>query len=267
MGLLSKVASVAGKVVSGVGGDRGRKVVHQARSFRDKVRGEAEPDEESGPLPWPASVAPGWDRGHDLLSNQWPTGATTLLNRWVQVGKEIEAQWSPVVGSASTELSARWVADGETFVIAWRSAGADVASAWEEALGAPDAVAAEGILDGSIQSGWRHIREAWIPVRLGVKDSIQSAGKAAGLDAATVKAAQAEVEAVWSVTETELSDRFLDGGGYLVSLVREVADGQSHPAELLDTIQQMLAQQDSTWTQSMDGFSAAWKAAAEAVNE
>lgn len=266
MGLLSRVAKVAGRVVAEVGGDKGQSLVDQARALRDKVRGEPAAEvEDDAPPPWPASIAPFWDRGHDLLSNHWPTNTALLRRRWEEVGASLERSWSPAVGSGAADIAEGWNQSGEAFADVWQRAGEQVAAAWEQAIRAPDPVEAEGILDGSIQSGWREIREAWMPVRLALREHIQRAAAGAGLDEARIKAAAAPVDAVWGVTETHLSDRFLDGGGYLVSVVREASEGQAHPAEILDTVQQMLANQEATWREAMDAFEGAWTSGAHAL--
>lgn len=256
MGLFSSVARVAGKVVTKVGGERGERLVDRAREVRDRVRGA--PDDTPQVLPWPHAVSPVWSRGHDLLTSHWPTEAQLIRGR----GAEIAALIRRELGPDAEPLAAGWEASVRDFASTWEAVGAQVADAWAQALRAPDLVAAEGLLDGAVQGGWRAIREAWVPVRLSIRDGLPALAATRHTPDESLRGAQGGLEGVWGRTESELSDRFLGGGGSLVSLVREVAEGASPGGELLDAVQSQLSRQEATWRGALDAFEGAWREAA-----
>lgn len=261
MGLLSKVARAAGRVVAEVGGERGESLVEKARAVKAKVdtlRGrEGEAAEAEGPA-WPGPVASVWSRGHDLLVVGWRDGSDDLLASWSEVGETIRTQWHGHIGGRALELQDVWRIEGEQFRAIWDQFGLRLENAWQKAYAAPNAIDAEAILDSAIQDGWRVVREGWLPVRLALKTAMEKARDSGPQEAARWNLAINRVDDAWGHTEAILSDRFRNAGSYMVSATREVAEGQAQPGEILEGIQRLTLGMDSAWKESMQKFRAAW---------
>lgn len=265
MGVFSRVARKVGKVVSVAGGDG---LVERARSVKhriDELRGGQEDEEEFEVPPWPDVLVPVWDRGHDLLSSGWPATANLMNARILAVGAEINQAFMPIWPEGAQEMAGHWTEEGQRFIQVWLKAGEAVTSAWETAIKASSVVEAEGILDSAIQDQWRVIREGLVPIRLALRQDLKAAGTDLGLTEDQLKAAVSEVDGAWGVTETTLSERFLDGGGYLVSMVREAARGQAPTGELIDVVQDFSAKLEGSWRERLQVFETSWVAAAKAM--
>ena len=261
MGLLSRVARVAGRVVAEVGGERGESLVEKARAVKAKVgtlRGrDGDPEVAEGPS-WPGPVASVWSRGHDLLVVGWRDGSDDLLALWSEVGETIRTQWHGQVGTTAHTLQDVWRIEGEQFREVWDKFGLRLEAAWQKAYAAPNAVDAEAILDSAIQDGWRVVREGWLPVRLALKNALEKARDTSPIEAARWNSAITRVDDAWGHTEAVLSDRFRNAGSYMVSATREVAEGQAQPGEILEGIQRLTQGMDSAWKESVQKFRVAW---------